>query len=210
MATQITHIVTADKVFPKYFSQLLKKDFYIGTTFPDIRYLGSIERDQTHSYNLNLQDIINESNSFVSGIKFHSLLDLVREDFVSKQGIYELFETQAPNKYAIPKLFEDEVLYLKIANWEVIIRFYDEILPEEVRYQIPRGNMDKWHKSLQNYFRQSPNDSSRIQHGLDLRQSQDILNLFNQGVAELRANERASEIVEEFYDNLERLLEEWQ
>jgi len=44
MAAYITHIVLTDKIFDKHFSNKNKAEFYIGTSFPDIRYLGVIKK----------------------------------------------------------------------------------------------------------------------------------------------------------------------
>lgn len=208
MATQITHIVTADKVFDKYFPKLKKKDFYIGTVFPDIRYLGDVSRDATHVYDLTLRDVIDEENSFKAGLKFHCLLDLVREDFVSKAGVYTLFTT-TENKYSIPKLLEDEMFYEKVGNWEEIIRFFDDTLPEEREYGVPLQNIERWHKNLQGYFAQFPNDESRLKHATDLGLSRDRVNELNRALSELREKEEATKIAHAFYEELEELLENW-
>ena len=48
MAAPITHIVLASKVYDQFFSNFSKKDFLIGTSFPDIRYLKVIDRNTTH------------------------------------------------------------------------------------------------------------------------------------------------------------------
>ena len=90
MAAPITHIVLTDKVFNKHFSDKEKEEFYVGTSLADIRYLGVVERDKTHFKNLSLQDVIND-NSFDAGLKFHSLVDEVREQFMRKHDYYSLF-----------------------------------------------------------------------------------------------------------------------
>lgn len=48
MATPITHIVLTEKVFEKFFKDKTRKDFFIGTSFPDIKYLKVIDRDKSH------------------------------------------------------------------------------------------------------------------------------------------------------------------
>jgi len=44
MAAPITHIALTEKIFDKFFKDKKRKDFFIGTLFPDIRYL-KITRD---------------------------------------------------------------------------------------------------------------------------------------------------------------------
>lgn len=208
MATQITHIATADKLFADLFTQFNKKEFYIGTVFPDIRFLGDISRDATHFYDIDLGDVLKEENSFMAGLKFHCLLDLVREDFVEREGIYSLFTTKA-RKYTPPKLLEDELFYSKVDNWDEIIGYLDTILPEEESYGVPRQNIEKWHKNLQEYFSQAPSDESRLRHAFGLGISAEMIEAERQSLAELRSIPRAKEIAQEFYDRLEELIESW-
>ncbi|HPR92239.1 MAG TPA: hypothetical protein PLR64_03240, partial [Candidatus Dojkabacteria bacterium] len=48
MAAPITHIVLSEKVLKKFFPRTEKKKFLIGTSLPDIRYLGVVDRNATH------------------------------------------------------------------------------------------------------------------------------------------------------------------
>ncbi len=77
MATPITHVVLTDKIYNKFFSDKNKKEFFIGTLLPDIRYLKVIERNKTHFENLAISDL-KDDDSFLSGMKFHSILDKTR------------------------------------------------------------------------------------------------------------------------------------
>lgn len=81
MAAPITHVVLTAKIFDNFFQDKVKKDFFIGTLFPDIRYLKVIDRDQTHFSNLSISDLKTE-DSFLAGMKFHSMIDVVREKFI--------------------------------------------------------------------------------------------------------------------------------
>lgn len=83
----ITHIVLTEKIYNECFSNRNRKLFYIGTFFPDIRYLKVVERDRTHFDNIRLSDLRLESD-FNIGLKFHSILDKVREEFVVNNNIY--------------------------------------------------------------------------------------------------------------------------
>ena len=82
MATPITHVVLAAKIFDNIFKDKIKKDFFIGSLFPDIRYLKVIDRDKSHFENLKLKDLKND-DSFLAGVKFHSIVDIARENLSS-------------------------------------------------------------------------------------------------------------------------------
>ena len=86
MAAPITHIALTEKIFNNIFHNYDKKEFIIGTSFPDIRYLGTIDREKTHLSVNNLENI-NDKSSFISGMKFHALVDKVREDFLLSRNI---------------------------------------------------------------------------------------------------------------------------
>ena len=45
MGTDITHIVLTEKIYDYLFRNKIKKDFFIGTLFPDIRYLEVIKKN---------------------------------------------------------------------------------------------------------------------------------------------------------------------
>lgn len=116
MANQITHIVLAEKLSDRLFSIFDREAFLIGTVFPDIRYLKVIERDKTHFKGLSFQDILDEKNSFIAGMKYHSLVDEVREKYMIENGVYTFIP---PSKYITQalKIFEDEVLYQNVLDW---------------------------------------------------------------------------------------------
>ncbi len=89
MATQISHVVLTAKIFDKFFKDKIRKDFFIGSLFPDIQTLKVIGRDKTHFNNLKIDDL-NQDTSFMAGVKFHSILDLIRQNYVREHNIYAL------------------------------------------------------------------------------------------------------------------------
>ena len=62
MAAPITHIALTEKIFDKFFKNKTRKDFFIGTSFPDIRYLKVIDRDKTHYDDLSVADLGNDAS----------------------------------------------------------------------------------------------------------------------------------------------------
>lgn len=155
MATPITHIVLTAKIFEIFFKNKRKKDFFIGTSFPDIRYLKVINRDKTHYNNLSITEIKNDE-SFLAGLKFHSILDQKRENYMIKNKIYSLCPK---SKYITQslKFLEDEILYKYIKDWTVYTKYLNEILEDEKNYNINEKDLEKWHLLLQQYFQHKPN-----------------------------------------------------
>jgi hypothetical protein len=90
MAAPIAQVYLALQILAEplngYFNE---KEFLVGTSFPDIRYLKLIERTQTHYSNCTLDDIKKEKNSFKAGVLFHYFVDEKKEEYMLKNYIYE-------------------------------------------------------------------------------------------------------------------------
>lgn len=204
MAAPITHIVLADKVYERYFPNKNKQEFFVGTSLPDIRYLRILERDETHHKNVSLKDIIN-INSFDAGLVFHSLVDEVREKYMKSNKYYSLF----PNLNLLTqasKVFEDRVLYDKVFNWAEIIGYFDRIYKKELDLGIKRNDVKKWHQLLKKYFIGKPVDKDTIAFttgiGFPLEKAEEIVSVLQNA-----DTKNAKEVVLEFYNNFEKLLQ---
>jgi len=204
MAAPITHIVLVEKVFGKLFSDKTKKDFFVGSCFPDIRYSGGIERNKTHFKNLSVVDLKND-NSFLSGLKFHSIVDFTRMDYLFKNNIYSLCPESKYLEYSL-KVFEDWVNYPRIGNWQEHIDYLNEILPEETKFGLLEKDLEKWHKSLQEYFTKQPNIQSATDLMLSTNISKEFIDAVNKDVEQMRNNKKMIEAIENFYKNFEDLL----
>ena len=204
MAGEITHIVLADKVFDKFFQDKNRKDFYIGTVFPDIRLLGIAKREETHPslQDIKLGNIKQEKNSFLAGIKFHSLVDVVEDSFMSLKGLFSP-KTDSPLEF-----LEEELYYNKISNWNEIIDFLNTILPEELSFHvnIQEKDIKKWHKLLQKGFSDKPNNKIRKELAEGAGFSKSFIDRLTESTAEINKDERVVKAIEEFYNNFESIL----
>jgi hypothetical protein len=157
-AGPLTHAYLTERFFeffPKYNAES-KKAFMVGTVFPDIRYLGEVCRDDTHYRTMSLEEILEEKSPFVAGVKFHSYVDLVREDFVTKQRIYDqLCEIKQEYRHTFLKLVEDEIVY-SLAEWSPCRDALMNIYPEELTWGMEKHTIRKWHLLLGSFFTISP------------------------------------------------------
>src|SRR5438045_2048548 len=94
-----------------------KSDYVCGTSFPDIRYLGVIARDQTHTKNATWDDVINAPTSFEKGRVVHSLLDEARWEFVKRHHLSDHILVPTWLYDTVLKFYEDMLLYDLIKNW---------------------------------------------------------------------------------------------
>lgn len=204
MAAPITHIVFTDKVFNKFFPDKKREDFFIGTIFPDIRYFGIIGRNNSHFKGLKINDLKNE-NSFSAGLKFHSLLDEIRLNFIKSRNFYSLCP-DLEHKIEALKLLEDELHYDKIKEWGEFVGFLNKILPEELDFGIKKEDIKRWHKIHQNYFSKKPDDKSREQVCQKLGFSKDEIDKMNNFIDKEKSNIGLKLLIEELYNDFEKFL----
>ncbi len=133
--------------------------FYVGTLFPDARYLGGLKRKETHFKGVTLADIQTQPNSFYKGLKLHSWLDETREKFAVNYGVYQKLD-KIPKKYraSFLKFIEDELLFKQL-DWQKV----KSSLSNTYTYQADFGADDKslfiWHNLLKIYFSFPPSKS---------------------------------------------------
>jgi hypothetical protein len=205
MANQITHIVLAEKISDQLFGKFDQKDFLIGTVFPDIRYLKVIDRENTHFKDLIWQDLIDESDSFIAGMKYHSLVDEVREKYVLEKGIYDLIPESRFITQAL-KIYEDEILYANVSNWDKVSLYFDSILPEELKLVVDESGIKKWHSIIQEYFKQTPSDLSRENFVIGVGFSKEISIEINNLLDQMRKNPEIQETILQMYQDWRLLI----
>lgn len=159
MAAPITHIALTELVWKEYFHQENESKFILGTSFPDIRYLKIIEREKTHFKNSNWIDFKTQSESFMRGMYFHSIVDKTREDFLVRNGIYQLFPEHKFTTQAI-KFVEDKIFYTNVKDWQKYIDYFKIVNDEELKILNNPTVISKWHSLLSDYFATTPDNSS--------------------------------------------------
>lgn len=204
MAAPITHIALTEKIFDKFFKNKTRKDFFIGTSFPDIRYLKVIDRDKTHYDNLSVSDLVNDK-SFSAGVKFHSILDHARKKFIVENDTYSLCPK---SKYITQslKILEDEIFYQHVKDWSIYIDYLNEILQSEKDYGIAEKDLKKWHSLLQQYF-QSPLDKCVVTgfiRGMGF--SEEIAQEIDKNISIMKTNKKIIEIIKNLYKNFDSLI----
>lgn len=205
MPAPITHIVLADKVFEKYFSGKNRPDFFVGTSFPDIRYYDNLDREKTHQGGLSLEEMGRES-SFSAGMHFHALVDEKWGGFYQQLKDHPLYlEPRRVSETAF-KFFEDERLYGRFKEWNIIAGFFGGALEEEKKFGIAEADIVRWHYNLKEYFMKEPDDKTRQFIVADDIFSPDFVDQLNLFIGRMRNDSRVIKAVDEFYDKFESLL----
>lgn len=202
MAAPITHIVLTEKIYKKYFSGYDKRKFMVGTSYPDIRYLGGFEREKTHHRVAGIGEVM-VNDAFTAGVKFHNLLDQVREEYMKRNDFYSLFPVSKYTTRGV-KLFEDQILYGKTKVWGEVAEYLDEVMDEEINHGLTHEQVGKWHKILKRIFNEGPSEEARVAMMIEeMGGASESVEHVLKVAREVNDLHRARQIVERFYEDFE-------
>ncbi len=203
MASQITHIVYAKKLFEKY--DLLpeeKDEFILGTTFPDIRRIDpTIKRKDTHLhfYPINLD--FKSLTPFEAGWKFHLYCDMRREEILNQYGFYSIGHTEEFCRQPA-KMLEDELVYDEYNNWEKLVNYFNDVPFISNGINVPKETFELWYSILANYMNKKPNDSSVKIFLLKQPDIAPIANDIIKTVDKLRKNDKVIELLKRVHEEI--------
>lgn len=205
MAGEIGHVVYGARMLAYLGDKVQDPAYWAGTLFPDIRHTGVVSRYRTHPLDVTLDSLVG-TNDFVTGMRVHSWIDATREKFLRDANMKESLPWHPFVPHAL-KLVEDELLYDKYDDWNLIYRVLGKIHEEEVKLMNDRGRVGEWHRVLQDYFKEKPTDDSRTGLSLAIGLSQNSASEINSVAAMLKQDGRAKKMLEEFLEYLERVLQ---
>lgn len=201
MAAIITHLVLAHKL-----KGLLKvsneREYYLGTAFPDIRYLAGLSRDSTHQNRLTWSEVL-AKDSFQTGYNLHSWVDRAHFIFMSESKISEAMSS---TQNAALKFSEDTLLYEKISapEWKKIAEYFDIITDAELAFGASKDMVLKWHRLVQQALINGPTAEVLKASLLSLDLTKQIDN-FQKTVFEASQNPTVKKVTLSFYDQIETL-----
>ncbi len=201
MAAPVTHIIFADKVFDKHFRDKDRKQFIIGTSFPDIRYLGAIDRKYTHFDNVFIPQI-KTKDPFTAGLMFHSFIDKTREDFVRSKNIYSLLPSSPYIAHSI-KFYEDYLLYDQLKNWQEIVGYFDTILESEISIGVRDDDVKRWHTILQRYLTHRPENTHVRSFVQEIQLPNEAVDEISRIVDIIKDSSQVTEIIWNFYKSFD-------
>lgn len=202
-----THILIAEKFFDQHFGHLNRKHFILGTCFPDIRYPAKIERGLTHFSSVSLSEIQSQS-AFKAGLLFHSLVDGMWNIYIGEHEARLLSEIPHNRPmFHTMKILQDYYLYGKLDDWQRVTSYFGSVLPEEHTFGIIDTMVTRWHEMLGHYLLKPPNieDLTMLSVSLPAALVGEIRTYYQQ----YQENATLIEILPGFYDQAERLLEEY-
>lgn len=149
-AGPMTHLYFAEKWAEQnpIASDEALRDFILGNLFPDIRYIANIPREWTHADVYSIDEVGASSTPFEGGMKLHAFVDMVREEFVERTGIYAYVIPYAEGYPAtLLKFIEEEILADRFDGRRYSYCL-DWIIEDEMRLGLTEDVVDHWHSRL--------------------------------------------------------------
>jgi hypothetical protein len=204
MAGEISHVVYGARTLEYLDDKVKAPSFWAGTLFPDIRHLGIVSRRRTHPGDVSLGTLAG-GNDFETGMRVHAWIDSTRNRFLEEANIKESLQWHPFVPHAL-KLFEDELLYERFDDWNLIERVLNKVHDQELKYVNSLQHITKWHDLLRNYFEQKPDNDSRFKLSIAIGLSEHSAEEVNNVVAMIKADNRAEALIERLVHHFEFLL----
>ncbi|MFO1258500.1 MAG: hypothetical protein U1E78_08860 [Gammaproteobacteria bacterium] len=151
--------------------KIARRDFIIGTLFPDIRYMGHVSRSQTHEKHVTLERIDKENNFFKKGMLFHAYVDEQHEKFTNKSKAYvNLPKDIKSSREIFIELISDEIIFDE-AWIKPLARDINTVINDEKILGLTELDLYPWHMLLNAYFMDPPSENlKRLNYlGRDLK-----------------------------------------
>ncbi len=220
MAAEITHVMVAERCYPRYFAAKNKHKFFLGNNFPDIRYLANLDRFLTHLRKVDLKEARAQPD-FQAGVYFHSLIDLVRVNYFKENQEFLFKEIKLSLGVDLPLIFhsnkkikivnsclkylEDELVYNWIENRPDYIRYFREAWDSNDEWlNINKDVVTQWYQILLEHLSVPPSTESRkiFLTSLGSKDYEEI----NRIICKLKENDNICRFLTEFYLNIENYL----
>lgn len=192
MSAPIAHLVYARHYLDKH-PQGDDAAFIAGSIFPDIRYLGGLERSVTHQPGkYSAIDVQNETDSWKAGTYYHNLVDDLWQAYIEKEA--PAIAANAVSMEAL-KMLEDEYLYSNILDW-LPIRVALRVVPNSEQQIAAPEICLKWHSIVNKLVVARPQRSRRESFLRELGFDDERLAELEQHVKELKINSRTPSLLQ--------------
>ena len=213
MPAPVMHIVLSLLILP-LLPDKDPKEFVLGASFPDIRYLGVIDRRVTHDPHPSWTAVVKEKSSFKAGMEFHALVDVMHDKYMKRNKVYNLLPPSCQESPNYLKFFEDMLVYTKVSQWKKIADYFDVILKEELAFVDDKKAIELWHGNIKHYLMRQPAPKT-VQELLDTKlptwygpllkipmtvNAQYIASILSDNLLKLFDNKALCDYILDFYD----------
>ena len=151
MPLPFSHIVYADKILQEQLknNKIDTKEYFIGATYPDIRYLVRDERKITHPKFKNSQEILDktkrEKRSFELGLLIHWYIDKKWEEYWL--FIFNKNKKEYHKNVRLIEFLGDQILYDKFDKNKIITTYFNKPINQETN-QYDIKDIERWHQFI--------------------------------------------------------------
>ncbi len=143
MPAPITHLAYGQKYLDSC-SRIDGQAFLRGTIFPDIRYLAGFDRSKTHRpFEVSLDEIAEEVNSWRSGFLFHNWVDDEWNRYFVRYGLDYDDPSQTPAWSAL-KILEERSILGRIEDRAGLARSLEFADREAVEFGVRSEAVERW------------------------------------------------------------------
>ncbi|HOY56090.1 MAG TPA: hypothetical protein PLH37_01570 [bacterium] len=199
MPLPFSHLVLSDIVLKKnnQIDNINESHYFIGSVFPDIRYLAKLPREKTHLAIGNSELIFNklkqESNYFEKGILAHLYVDQIFLEYFND------YLTQNKNSYYPILFLLEQKVFNDFGLAEKFAPYFDSVLIDEAnKYSINIEIVKKWHSLIQKYLSSGMNADFSCEFLRQIGMDDNFLNEIMQGVEKIKNNNEIKEKIENF------------
>lgn len=219
MPAPVTHILLALSVLP-LLPDKDPKEFILGTSFPDIRYLKVIDRNTTHDPKPSWQKVVQEKSSFKAGMELHALADKIHDKYMLRKKVYASLPAGCRQSSSYLKFFEDILLYTHCNTWQHLMSYFDTISQDSRQFIDQDAIIESWQYGIKRYIAQQPTPEDVAQI-LDVKiptwwgpflrvpiyiKAQYMSSVLLSNMAELMQNRTICDAILEFYNNFPDLV----
>ena len=191
MPLPFSHIVYADKILQTKLKnrKINKQEYFIGSVFPDIRYLTKVQRGITHlnfkNSKIILDEIKQEKNSFELGILAHLYVDY---KFLE---VWSEYLNKNQNHYYSILYLMDNLLFDNFKKIKLISKYFNNTLKvEEKKYSLNNKIIEKWHQIIQKFISQKINKKDFMQTVKIMGFDENFVNKITQEVKKIKGNKK--------------------
>jgi hypothetical protein len=191
MSAPVSHFVYAQF----YLDRHPERDaaaFLAGSVFPDIHYLGTVDRKATHdAKKATAESMRSESDSWVAGTQHHNRVDDAWRVYVQKNAP-EYLEDELTVKAL--KMLEDETTYPMIPDW-LPVRVALRVVPNQEQKLVTSDVSLKWHRLLIKLVVAPPSRERRDNFLRELKYEDEAMDLLDRRVRALRVDPKVQKLI---------------
>ncbi len=166
-----------------------KAAYWRGTVFPDIRYLGVIERAKSHRTGVTFHEVSAETGSWQRGYLLHNVVDEAWNAYWRQFGM-DTDEPAHRAKWMAVKLLEDELVFADIFDKAGVAATLGVADAGALALGIKSRDIERWGAIVGEMLCEVPSEQSRGRFAGHLDFGAELARIIEEHITLLRADEK--------------------